>query len=154
MNKTASDIADEVLAKANMDHARRTIDIVAPLMGGTTGLALGAFSGHPFIGAGLGAAAGLGLSQLTRLAKPNPEYPTALVDKMVGSSREDMLSRAKHPGAGYLTGAAVGIPMSIAHLSMLRGDPSPFKQVLLPLGAGLLGGMGSTALVNRMYRED
>lgn len=154
MNKTASEIADEVLAKANLEHARRVIDMVAPLTGGSIGLGLGSMAGHPFIGAGLGAAAGLGLSQLTRLAKPDPENHTALIDKMINSSRGDMLNRAKHPGAGYLVGASMGIPMAAANIASMRHDPGFFRNFIVPVGTGILGGMGGSALVNRMYRED
>lgn len=154
MNKTASEIADEVLAKANMEHGKRIIDVFLPLMGGSLGFGLGHMSGHPVLGAGLGAATGLGLSQLSRLAKPDPKNHTALIDKMVGSSRKDMLNRAKHPGAGYLVGASMGIPMAAANIASLRYDPSFLRTFAVPLGTGLLGGMGGSALANRMYRED
>jgi hypothetical protein len=152
MRKTAEQIADKVLANANIEHARNTVDVALPLMLGATGAGMGhIIGGHGLLGAGLGAATGFGLSRLSRLIPADPHNPTALVDKLLHSDRADMIARSKHPGAGYLAGASAAIPMGLASIATLHPDTHPLTRFLAPLGAGLAGATGGTALANRIY---
>lgn len=161
MNKTAEQIADEVLQQAQKEHSDRLFMAALPLGIGLTSVPFWSKgTAHPtrngILGGLGGAAIGALVAKLVSLAPSSAYNPRSAYDKLVGVSDESIVERAKHPELGYLAGASLGLP---AGLVGSRFNPDQSK--LLPIigrnmayaAAGSAGAMGGHYLVNKLVEK-